>query len=346
VKVLRQYVVLAALTAVASIVLTLIGVPIPYLFGGLIAGLSVALSPRPSAPLPAPLFLTGQSVIGVTIGAEADWGSLGDLGSDWPAVIAVTLATVALSVGAGQLLRLHRGVTAVTATFASVAGGASGMTALSDDLGADDRIVTVLQYVRVLIVLVTMPAVIALVFGADTSAPSKATDDPVLLGTLFAALACLAGVAIGKILHLPAPAVLGGVLAAILLGLVPWFDDVQVPVWVQAAGFILIGVQVGLRFTVDSMRRIGRLLPTGLVVTALTIVGCAGLGLALSATTDASRLDSYLATTPGGLYAVLAAASSTGGDVSFVAAVQVLRLLAVLLITPFAVRWLARRRSG
>ena len=38
----------------------------------------------------------------------------------------------------------------------------------------------------------------------------------------------------------------------------------------------------------------------------------------LSATTGASALDGYLATTPGGLYAVLATASDIGADVTFV----------------------------
>ena len=56
--------------------------------------------------------------------------------------------------------------------------------------------------------------------------------------------------------------------------------------------------------------------------------------------------DAYLATTPGGLYAVLAAASTSDVDATFVLAVQVLRLLAMLLAAPLLARWLAGRERA
>ncbi len=58
----------------------------------------------------------------------------------------------------------------------------------------------------------------------------------------------------------------------------------------------------------------------------------------------ASALDAYLATTPGGLYAVLATAQDGGADATFVLAVQVLRLFVMLLSAPLLARWL--RRTG
>ena len=64
----------------------------------------------------------------------------------------------------------------------------------------------------------------------------------------------------------------------------------------------------------------------------------------LSAATGASALDGYLATTPGGLYAVLATATGSGADATFVLAVQVLRLFVMLLTAPLVARVL--RRSG
>ena len=53
-------------------------------------------------------------------------------------------------------------------------------------------------------------------------------------------------------------------------------------------------------------------------------------------------LDGYLATTPGGMNAVLATATATGADTTFVLAVQVLRLFAMLLSAPLIARLLRR----
>ena len=51
----------------------------------------------------------------------------------------------------------------------------------------------------------------------------------------------------------------------------------------------------------------------------------------------------YLATTPGGLFAVLATAADAGSDTTFVMAVQLVRLLVILAFTPLLARLL---RSG
>ena len=74
------------------------------------------------------------------------------------------------------------------------------------------------------------------------------------------------------------------------------------------------------------------------------IAACAGLGLVLSAVTGATPLEGYLATTPGGVYAVLATAISSGADVTFVVAVQVLRVIVMLLLAPAVARLVGRRR--
>ena len=75
------------------------------------------------------------------------------------------------------------------------------------------------------------------------------------------------------------------------------------------------------------------------------ITACAALGEALAAATGVGRLEAYLATTPGGLYAVLATATGTGADATFVLAVQVLRLFVMLLSAPLVARRLGRREG-
>ena len=102
---------------------------------------------------------------------------------------------------------------------------------------------------------------------------------------------------------------------------------------------------VGISFTRDSVRTIGRALPLALGTILALIVACAGLGAVLAAATGTSALDGYLATTPGGLYAVLATATDSGANATFVLAVQVLRLFVMLLTAPLVAR-LLRRRPG
>jgi len=339
------WILLAALVAAVSTAFDLLGLPTPLLFGGLAGALVYALA-RPSRPLtlPASSFRVGQAVVGTIVGASIDWGSLAALGADWLVVLLVSCFSLVVSVLAGQVLVRH-GVSRATATFSSIAGGAAGLTALSQELGADSRVVAVLQYLRLLVVLVTLPLVVTVGFGfegngaASVSGPAAADDWAVDL--LFAALVIAVGLVGGRLLRLPAADILGPLVAASLLHLVPFLAAAGVPALVAAVGYLAIGVQVGLKFTVASVRAIGAMVPTALLTIAVTLAACGGLGWVLTRTTDASGLEAYLATTPGGIYAVMGTAAETG-DPGFVAAAQVLRLVIVLGSAPFVAVFLRR----
>jgi membrane AbrB-like protein len=107
---------------------------------------------------------------------------------------------------------------------------------------------------------------------------------------------------------------------------------------VVEVAYAVIGWQAGVRFTRASLRTVlGALLPAAALIVGV-IVACAGLGLLLSTLTGTTALDGYLATTPGGIYAVLATAVSAGTDVTFVMAVQVLRVILMLLVVPAIAR--------
>ena len=74
-----------------------------------------------------------------------------------------------LSIVAGALLGLHRDVSPLTGSLALVAGGASGLVAIARELGGDDRVVAVVQYLRVALVTASMPVVVTLIYHADKS---------------------------------------------------------------------------------------------------------------------------------------------------------------------------------
>ena len=144
---------------------------------------------------------------------------------------------------------------------------------------------------------------------------------------------------------MPNPWILGPLLVSGAVTLIAPSGTFEVPELLREAAFIVIGAQVGLRFTPDTLRQVGRLLVPVLVGIAGLIVTCFGLAVLLHLTADVTLADAYLATTPGGFYAVAAVAFGAGADTTFIVAVQGLRVLVMVLLAPTVVRWLARSRA-
>lgn len=343
-SVIGRWLLLLVIVTAVSLGFILIALPTPLLFGGLVGALIYALA-RPSAPLRLPVswFQAGQAVVGAIVGSAIEWDTLADLGSRWFIVIGISCFALLVSVLVGSLLT-RRGASPATAAFSSIAGGAIGLTAMADDLGADSRVIAVLQYLRLLIVLLTMPVVVTVLFGASDQGGGWAeAGGDWRVDLPFVAVAIAGGLVAGKLLHMPSPALLGPLLVSAPLTLVPYFADARVPVLIAGLGYLAIGVQVGLKFTIGSLKSIGRMVPIAMLTIVVTLLACAGLGWILAATTDATPLDAYLATTPGGIYAVMGTAASTGSDVTFVAAAQIARMLIVLALAPFIAAYFRKR---
>ena len=65
------------------------------------------------------------------------------------------------------------------------------------------------------------------------------------------------------------------------------------------------------------------------------IISSLGVALIISGVSDLRVLDAYLATVPGGIYAVLAFAHEAGSD-PVVTVVQVMRMIAMLVVGAYA----------
>jgi hypothetical protein len=269
------------------------------------------------------------------VGTYLHTSTLAGLGTRWIAVVLVSAATLAITIFAGILLARTAPVDRATASLGMVAGGASGIVAMADDLGGDDRLVAFMQYFRVLVVVLVTPALVGVIFpGAH--AGSAPTSGPVL-GTATAWLLTVGIALVGQLIPLPARALMGPMLIAGALTL-SGVTDFTPPILLREAAFIVIGLYIGLRFTSQTLRDVGRLLmPVAASIVAL-LVACFALAIILNATTSVSLEDAYLATTPGGLYAVLAVAFGAGANTTFIVAVQSLRVLVMVVLAPVAVR--------
>jgi membrane AbrB-like protein len=332
---------LTAATLAVGLALDALSLPSPFLFGALLVGLFVALWRPGSLEIPDAAFGAAQAAVGVALGTYLQSSSLQALGDDWLPVALVSAATLAVSLGAGVVTARVTEVDRTTAALGMVAGGASGIVTMARELGGDDRLVAFMQYVRVLIVVLLTPILVAVFFpgtGGGTSATTgvpvwgDAQDWGVTIGL------GVVGAGLGRLVRLPAGTLLGPMIVAGAVTLsapAGWF---VVPAALQDAAFAVIGLQVGLRFTVETVRQTGRLLVQVLISVGVLLAACFGLAVILDATTSVSLLDAYLATTPGGLYAVLAAAVGAGANTTFIVAVQGLRVVVMVLLAPLAVR--------
>jgi membrane AbrB-like protein len=342
---LAPWAALAVATGAAGWGLGQVGLPSSYLFAGLVVGLTVAIARPDRLAMPESWFAAAQAVTGVTLGAYLQSSALRAVGDAWLPVLLASAATLLASLAAGWALARFTPADTRTAALGMVAGGASGIVGMADDLGGDDRLVAFMQYLRVLVVVLLTPLLVPIAFAGHHVAGAAAVAGGPVLGHPGDWIATLAlapvGVVLGRAARVPAATLLGPM---ILSGIVTVAGvGFAVPPLLREIAFAAIGLRIGLRFTVATVRMVGRLLgPVVLCILGL-LVACFGIAVALHLATSASLLDAYLATTPGGLYAVVAIAFGAGANTTFIVAVQGLRVLVMVLLAPVMVRWLVPR---
>lgn len=342
-RVVRWAVVSLATVAVA-LVFAASGLPSPFLLAGFVVGIGYALLGRTRLETPRRADVAAQGVIGVTAGSFLQRSTVGAVGAHIGPVVVVSILTVALSVAAGLVLARISSVDRPTAAFGMIAGGAAGIIALSRDLGADERLVAVMQYVRVMIIVAVTPAVAISVFGMRrlphgvAGGPSWSAH-----GVVYLAVSLAAGLVLARLLHLPGGSILGPMLAAAAVSLAYRRLVGPIPAAITDPALAVIGLGVGMRFTPVAVREAGKMLPRTIAVILGMLCASAGFGVALAAAADVRPLDGYLATTPGGLTAVVALTLGTNTNTTFVVSVQVIRTFLMLLAAPPIAAWLTSK---
>src|SRR5690606_31498377 len=116
----------------------------------------------------------------------------------------------------------------------------------------------------------------------------------------------------------------------------------QLPEWLLAASYALIGWSIGLGFTRPLIRHAVRAFPQVAASIVALIVFCCGLAFPLAWALDLDPLSAYLATSPGGLDTIAIIAAASGQvDLPLVVALQTCRFFIVLIFGPFVARTVA-----
>jgi hypothetical protein len=317
-----------------------LGLPLPWLLGALAATTAASLGGlelRVPERLRRPMIAVLGAMLGTTFTPERLEGAL-----SWLASLAALPVYVVL-VGGLIFLYLRRcsDIDPTSAFFAATPGGLSEMIALSDQLGGDQRRVSLVHGARLLFIVSTIPF-IAQVFGYRPPERPSSLDlefDPAGLA-LLAALGAL-GYVLARRLRLPAATFIGPLLGSAAAHLTGWIE-IDPPYLLMAIAQLVLGSAVGARFSGTPLALIARTLLLGAGATVIMLLITLGFGAALHTLTGHPLPLLLLAFIPGGFTEMSLIALAMGVDPAFVVTHHSVRVFLVVLIALPAFAWLKR----
>jgi membrane AbrB-like protein len=323
------------------------GFPAALLLGPIVVAIGFGVGGS-GLKIPALGFAAAQAIIGTLVASTVTGPTLHEIGQVWAELLFVIVTTLIASAGASYALTRAKILPGSTAAWGSSPGAAAAMVAMAEDFGADPRLVAFMQYLRVLLVVLSASLVTRYVLHVPThglSAAAAASTSPPLwvpplsLVVTLAIAAASAGFA--RLIRLPAgvlvgPMIVGGALHAFHIA------DLVLPVWVLAVAYALLGWYIGLRFTRGALLHALRILPQMLLSTLALIAVCGVSAFALTLVFKTDPLSAFLATSPGGLDSIAIIALGTSANLPFVLAAQTLRLFIVILTGPAIARFISR----
>lgn len=315
--------------------------PAALLLGPMIAGIIVAVGGAHLSISPIP-FWFAQGVLGCFIAQAITADIVSMFLLHWPLFISIVLAIIAACCFLGWLLSIFRFLPGATAIWGLLPGAASIMMLMADANGADGRLVMFMQYIRVIFVAMTASIIARFWFHTHAMAIEIIWFPPIhWIAFLKTMILVVCSIFLARISKFPAGFILVPLFLASIFH-ITGLITLELPHWILAFSFAIIGINTGLRFTRHILKSALRALPHIMLSVILLIAFCGGLAWMLVKLAGIDPLTAYLATNPGGIDSAAIIAASTKVDMSFVMSMQVIRLLILLIIGPFLARWIAR----
>lgn len=320
---------------------SLIGWPLPWMVGSLLAIILVrCLTPWQLQEIPGGR-KCGQWIVGIAIGLHFTPVVMEQVLAHCGLIFVGALLTSASSI-IGVWLMLKSGEDRATAFFSSMPGGSGEMVNLGARNGAVLSRVAAGQSLRVLTVVLCIPAAFKYLLGEQAPALQAVPVNYYWLALLFAAGAFAAW--IWQRLRQPNPWLFGPLLisASVSIG---WDLHIGLPEGSSQMAQWLIGSGLGCHFNRAFFRRAPSFIGRTLLGTAMTMLIAGLCAVGLSNMTQLDLRSMTLGMMPGGIAEMSLTAEMLQLSVPLVTALQVMRLLFVLFLAEPLFKYWVRSNS-
>ena len=259
----------------------LIGAPMPFLLGGIFGAAGFVLvyerNDRTLPKLTSWVRLVFAAVIGAMIGTRFSPDLLPLLPQFWLSAVALVPFILIAHGGNYAIMRGLGGYDKLDAYFAALPGGIIDSAILAEQAGADLRVVTAQHFIRIILVVVTIPLLFLVVQGdavGSLAGESLAVASYEVLDVVLILAIAATGLFVGRAIKLPVAHLMGPLLLGLML-CVAGVIEIDLPQWLQHLAQLMIGCSLGAQFSGVSQRLLVRGLGMGLV-SGVFMLGLAG----------------------------------------------------------------------
>jgi len=248
-----------------------IGLPMPFMLGGIFGAAAFVLwYERDDKQLPKLsrwVRLVSMSIIGAMIGSRFSPEVLTLLPEFWLSGLALIPFILLAHGGSYAIMRGLGRYKKLDAYFASLPGGLIDSVALAEQAGADLRIVTTQHFIRIILVVSSVPLLFLFIQGnavGSLAGQSLATTDYDLIDVMLLLSIALIGLFIGQLTKLPVSHMIGPLLLALALS-VSGVVEIAIPPWLGHTAQYMVGTALGAQFSGISRKLLVRGLGMGLI---------------------------------------------------------------------------------
>jgi membrane AbrB-like protein len=341
-----------AIAIIAGLGFNYLHLPVGWLLGPMVVGIVYAVEGGSPQPVPSAFMAIGQAIIAIATAVSFDFETL-EMAKTYaiPLLLGIVITGI-VSLFNGYLLCRWTGIDRATGFLGCIPGAAHSLVAMSDEMGADAIAVAILQYIRMLLVALIVPTAASFLSSIDTIAQAAATIPtqsnlpmPMFLNLLVLAACGALGTWGGRHLNLPSSGFLGPFFASIVtFWLLPY--QLKMPQSVFAGGLLLVGLSIGLKFDWQTVRKLWKAVLIEVALVILLILICMGIGYEFHAIAHVDAITAMLGFSPGGIGVTIASAMQLGANPGLVLAIQMTRLLLILLLSPWLAAFFIERVSS